>query len=298
LAEHKEDKISRLKQELTLVRVSKKNAATLLESGKVVPASNIEDIYNREAAILAQITKLENGEEPAPSIPEDTKSGEGNAEFEGIPERLLVKKRHYTMSAEAHRQRQQASKSPAKAKAMAGNSNAWKTGEYAQGFIKQIFRPCKSTCPHYPCALVEEGETAPGEFCLDKVEVVKNIHAVQKALETGDLKDFKGLAAVRIAGGMQILNELAEDILKYGTLIKSDIFGKDGLLGQKIVSNPSLLPYSKLFEVLGVTPTNFMITPKAVKDNDTEKEKAKSITDAMSEIGKSLRRGSDADHEE
>jgi len=57
--------------------------------------------------------------------------------------------------------------SPAKAEAMQGNRNAFRHGMYARSFIAKM-RPCKSTCARFPCELVEEGQTEPGEDCLSK----------------------------------------------------------------------------------------------------------------------------------
>jgi hypothetical protein len=83
----------------------------------------------------------------------------------GIPHRL--RERHYTMSAEALEQRRKVTRSPAKAEAMQGNRNAFRHGMYARSFIAKM-RPCKSTCARFPCELVEEGQTEPGEDCLSK----------------------------------------------------------------------------------------------------------------------------------
>ncbi len=224
MAESREDKIRRLKKQLTLVTTSLSNAITQVTAGKVVAASMIEDLTTSQQDLLDKIKKLENPEPepPSPTPPmeggataePDPESGaEPDPEKRGILEKFAVRPRPYHMSEAAIRQRKDATKSPKKAEAMMGNTNAWKTGEHARSFVARVFRPCLSSCPNYPCELIAEGETAAGSVCLDKKEFVKGLMAVQKALRTGELTDIKEIMALRIAGNLDIIGMLQQDIL-------------------------------------------------------------------------------------
>jgi hypothetical protein len=206
MAEDPEAKKDQLKKQLALVGVNITNAINQLNNGKVVSPGAIEEMYSQRAKLQAEIKRLEEGSEeregadPSPLA----HSPEPEVEEYGIPSHLRIARRPYTISQAALKQREKAANSPKKSESMKGNKNAWKTGEYAQGLVRQIFRPCKSTCPRYPCALVEENETEPGDICLDKIEFVRGLQAVQTALKDGKIEDFKELAAVRIAGGMEV----------------------------------------------------------------------------------------------
>ncbi|MEW6115651.1 MAG: hypothetical protein AB1553_01965 [Nitrospirota bacterium] len=283
MADNKDEILAQLKKKLTLIRVSISNAVRHLNEGRVVPASTIDDLYTQETQILKQIERLEKEEDTPP--PPSESSGEAGAEEEeyGIPKELRIMRRPYTMTEEARQQRQNAAKSPAKADAMKGNRNAWKHGQYAEGLVRSVFPPCKTTCRHFKkCEHVANGETEPGEICLDNAQLIKNLQAVEKAMRDGQLGDLKDLAAVQIAGGIEVIQRLIADILTDGTLVKSLIFGKDGQqLGYKVMNHPSLLPLWKGMEVLGITPTNFMITPQIVKKFDTEEKVANTLGAAM-----------------
>ena len=77
----------------------------------------------------------------------------------GIPENMRVK-RKYTMSEAALEQRRQAALQPKPG--MAGIRNNFKTG-----VLGRIW-PCKSTCSHFPCVLIDDGATQPGGIVLIK----------------------------------------------------------------------------------------------------------------------------------
>jgi len=77
----------------------------------------------------------------------------------GIPERLRFK-RSYTLTEsalEARRKNSKKSTGPKTEKGKAASSkNSWKHGLFAQGYIQNKVKPCKSTCPQYPCELVKD----------------------------------------------------------------------------------------------------------------------------------------------
>jgi hypothetical protein len=151
MAEDREAKKEQLRKQLALVGVNIQNAVNQLNNGKVVSPSVIDEMYAQRTKIQAELKKLD--EEPA----EDADISESasptfhipppeSVEY-GIPSHLRIPRRPYTMTEAARKQREKAANSPKKSESMKGNRNAWKTGEFAQGLIRQIFRPCKSTFP-------------------------------------------------------------------------------------------------------------------------------------------------------
>lgn len=263
----------------------------------------VKRIEAGEVGLIEEIKKLDalasspGAASPAPSpqpASPDSATGEAGVSSDETEEqrqtrilgRLHIRPRAYTLSEAALAQRKAAATSPEKAKSMLGNRNAWKTGEHAQGVVRQLFRPCLSSCPQYPCELIDDGETALGSVCLDKAEFVKGLHALQKALRGGDLTDFKELAAIRLAGGFDILGRLQEDILENGVKCFDEKIDKDGkVIGYALKPNPSLLALPKLMEVLGVSTSELMLSPREIARNKVEKKKAKALSSLMSGFG-------------
>ena len=203
----------------------------------------------------------------------------------GIPLAMRVR-REYTLSPAAIEQRRQAALQPKPG--MQGVRNAWKHGRHASSFLTRL-KPCKTTCPQYPCELVADNVTEPGKDCLDKAELLSIIHAVHDAIK--DPKDgtaaFQEIAAVNIANSIRILEMLQEDIMRDGTVIKSlkpTAFGN--VVEYKL--HPSLLALPKMIQDLNLTPDQFMITPKAKAKVDGEQEAAKTIGELLGAAGKQL----------
>jgi hypothetical protein len=288
--EELERKLDELDRKLTPAYLRKRLKLALYRKVEAGDIAALDDIRRLET--------LESSASPGPApdgagASSETYPGATEArDTSGIPEHLLIRPRKYTLSEAALKQRQDAANSPAKTEAMLGNANAWKTGEFARSRIRQIFRPCLSTCPNYPCELIDEGETAAGSICLDKKSFVRSLLALQKAMRSGDLTDLKDLAALQIAGGMEVVSLLIDDITTYGTLIKSEKWNKDGVtLGYEIKNNPSLLPLAKLMEVLNLSPAEMMVTPREIRRQKTEAKKARTLGDIMSGIGLAARAG-------
>ena len=300
MAETKEEKIRRLKQKLAMETISLVNAKNKLNEGHVVSAAVIEELSDSKHLLEEQIKKLEAPDPPAPEppltppSPSEGRGGEEidpddgeeeDAEKREILKKFAVRTRSYNMSQAALRQRREANKSPEHAKAMIGNANAYKTGEHARNRIRQFFRPCKSTCPQFPCELVDDKDTAPGSACLDKKNLVQSIHAVMKAMNNGKMDDLRELMAVQIGQGMEVLANLADDINTYGVKHLSEKIDKEGnVIGQELKINPSLLPYAKLMETLNATPRDFMLTDSAREKQKDDKEAVETVVDRMSRI--------------
>jgi hypothetical protein len=237
----------------------------------------------------AKINKYIDGQAAASS----GRPPSGELDEPGIPVELRVRRR-YTMSPEALAQRKAAGNSPAKSDSMKGNRNGWKHGRYADDFINKI-KPCKSTCPQYPCSLVSEGEVEPGDDCLDKVEVIKFFRAVHNAVKDKNYDDFNELAALQIANTIKVIDMLIEDIIRDGTVLKREKHdAKDNLIVE-YVTHPSLLALPKLIADLGLNPTEFMITPRAIARDKNERDVGKTLAEMMSRAGRGLKK---KDHEE
>lgn len=223
---------------------------------------------------------------------EDDKSTEQAQEEIGVPEKLRIKRR-YTLSPEALAQRQAAANSPAKAEGMKGNKNNWKHGKYAQGFIRTFVRPCKSTCADYPCDLIEDGRTKPGQDCLDKEQVIETFGAIMRALSDEDKKtrfeSLKEVMALQVASAQQVVSNLMEDILRDGTIVRSEKWDKNGKhIGYEIVAHPSLQILPKLLDTLGLSLKDLNVTPKAVEKMEDDDKAAETLASMLSRVSRNL----------
>lgn len=203
----------------------------------------------------------------------------------GIPEELRIKRR-YTLSPEAIEARRKGGKARAK-KCPAPN---WKHGKYATSFVTSI-RPCKTTCEKYPCQIIDDGTTEPGEPCLDVAEIVQTAKALYDAIEHKKFDDFNGIANLNIARSLYILKMLQEDIVRDGPTVKRKKYDKDGnYLYTEYVHHPALNVLPKLIADLGMTPQEFMLTPRAIAKQDVEEEGVKSFAGVMAKLGTAIRK--------
>jgi len=262
-------------------RIQYRSLLDLLLHNKVLNAQQQAKYDGYKQKIEVYMKKLSD-----PETPDEERDGPDDPNEVGIPERLRVKRR-YTMSPEALAQRQAAAHSPNKPISMEGNRNGWKHGRYVENFINKI-KPCKSTCSRYPCALVQEGDTRPGDDCLDKADIVSFYRAVHKAIATKDLDDFNSLAALQISNTMKIVDMLIEDIIRDGTVVRREKHDAKDNLVIEYVTHPSLLALPKLVADLGLNPAEFMITPRAIARDDDEKKDRDTITDGFTRIARAM----------
>ena len=203
----------------------------------------------------------------------------------GVPQSMRVK-RTYTLSPSALAQRQAAAAQPKPG--MLGKRNAFKTGAYASSLLTRI-KPCKSTCPQYPCALIEDGATAPGGDCLDKVEVLATIRTIHAAIRDpkASAEGFQEIAAAHIGNCIHILEMLQQSIVQDGVLLKTTKPTQWGpVIEYKL--HPALIALPKMIGDLNLTPEQFLITPKSQAKVEGEKEVAKTIGEVLAEAGKQL----------
>lgn len=226
---------------------------------------------------------------PAPAPGELGVSSEDDEE-DGIPQRLLTKKkRPYTVSPEAIEQRRAAAR--ARRPGSEGNKRNWKTGYFAKDFIEGRIKPCKSSCPFFDeCELVSDGNVKPGDACLDKQAVIATYSAIMDAVKHKEYDEFNSVSGLIVAETMHVLQTLLEDTIREGGVVKREKYDKDGKLHTiEYVPHPNLMSLPKIIADLGLTPRELNITPKAVVDNDTEKEKGKTLAGIMSGLNQRAR---------
>ncbi len=171
----------------------------------------------------------------------------------------------------------------------ASSRNAWKHGAHARRRVLGFGKPCKSTCPDYPCSLVNDGDVLPGQDCLNKEYFAETLNAISTALTDGDLTGVKEIATLQLGGTLQVIEELQASILEYGVYMKSEKLNKDGgVIGYELKPNPSLLPLSNLLKAAGVTLPDFMITPAAVERKKSNDDAVGKFADLFRDAGEGL----------
>ena len=170
------------------------------------------------------------------------------------------------------------------------SQNGWKTGLHAKRRVLSFGKPCKSTCRHYPCTLVDDGATRPGQQCLDKEYLHLAISALSKAMQQGELTDLKELMTLKLADTLQIIDDLQRSIIEDGVYMKSEKLNKEGeVIGYDLKPNPSLLPLSNLLKASGVTLTDFMATPASILKAKTDTATGETIADLLSGLTRRVR---------
>lgn len=263
-----------------LIKAYKVNIARKIYAGEVKLASELEYLKNLEKREEAGRDK-----DDGRGTKEDKRVAGGDGEEIGVPERLRVK-RHYTMSPAAVNQRRDRRSKGGKASAKKHPNKNWKHGKYAASSVNAIKR-CISTCEKYPCELIEANKVKPGDACLDMVFVLQTFEAINKAVKNKDYEDFNEIASLNISQSMEILRMCQEDIIRDGTIVKSEKIDKDGnVIGFEIKPHPSMLVLPKLIAELGMTPQEIMITERQRAKQGSEEEGMKTIADLIGSVGK------------
>lgn len=267
-----------------LIRLAKASTINAIKAGKSGMARELENLLALEARLLSP-----PGGGKGKDSPLGRGEGVGNSETDddiGIPERFRLK-RHYTMTPAALEVRRKGGKARA-AKFPAPN---WKHGKYAQSFIVKAIRPCKSTCRDYPCTLIDDGSTKPGEPCLDKSAVIQMYQALNDAIKHKKYDDFNEIASLTIAQSMHTLHMLLEDVIRDGPTLKREKHGSDGkVIGYDYVTHPALLALPKMIADLGMTPQEFMATPRAIAKQGSEEEGAETLAQFLSNLGTKMQK--------
>lgn len=120
-------------------------------------------------------------------------------------------------------------------------------------------RPCTADCQHRSnCKDFQLGRVADNELCRPELRKMKKW---QKAFRTGNLDELKDDVGT-VAGGMAVqLMRCLDAVNKDGVVVmKPTEFGYEHMM------HPALTAASKIAKDLGIDLTNFLMTPKAVKD--------------------------------
>lgn len=203
----------------------------------------------------------------------------------------MGKKRDYTMSEAAIKQRHEAaqkSTGPVTDEGKAVSSrNAYKHGLYSRGAetIRQNWavglfaKPCKTTCQYHPenpavvnpCSLVMEGMTKAGGDCLDKTIYVQAFDRLLQAMTSGKAESMHEILAGEAAGALEMLYEMRNQIAEKGFVIWIPMVSKDGKVikdNGKSVEKPTLNPaiphYIKLLDTLNINLPELMATPRVL----------------------------------
>jgi hypothetical protein len=254
-----------------LIKTLKENITKKLNQGETSVAKDLRELHDLE--------KMLEKDTPAP----------GQIR-EGEPIRV---KRSYTMTEAARAQRLAASAKSTGPTTEAGKAacakNNWRHGKFAQSRILGLGKPCRSSCPDFPCSLVEDGRCKPGGDCLDKEHLVEACLAIERALKTQDFGDFHDLMVMELGETLQVVRELRGAILEHGTVVESARVDKNGnTIGYELKAHPALLALPNLMKNLGISFTDFMITPAAIEKKKTDETAAATIADIFKSAGNAL----------
>jgi hypothetical protein len=243
-------------------------------------AAGEADLFDELEALINRKAQLESGEDEEP-------------EEDPLLARLTVKTRPYRMTPaaiEARRKNAQKSTGPKTEEGkQAAARNSWKHGLHSRRRVLSFGKPCRTSCPYYPCKLVNDGETEPGKDCLDKEYLAESMHAIATALETGEMHDLKNIVTLQLGQSLSVIDELQASILQYGVFMKNEKLSKEGdVIGYELKPNPSLLPLSNLLKAVGVTLPEFMVTPKEINRDKSDREAMDTVADIFRNAGEAL----------
>lgn len=184
------------------------------------------------------------------------------------------------------------------------SKNAWKHGlnsgvhqaHFDNGMAPLIgatAKPCLSTCPKFPCSLVDDGITSPGGSCLDKQVYVQAFAAIIDAVENKSMVGVAGLMASEMASTLQMLHDLKMQVTDLGPLIGIPMLNADGnvvtredgteVMG-KYIPNPGWPIVLKTLEVLGISLPEALATPQAQSRAKVGEEQADAMQQALGGI--------------
>lgn len=182
--------------------------------------------------------------------------------------------------------------------------NAWKHGMdsavhrgfFANGLgplVQATGKPCRTTCPKYPCSLVDDGQVKPGDSCMDKTTYVQAFAAIIDAVENKSMDGMHGLMAAEIASTLQMLHDLKAQVTELGPMIGIPMLTSEGevvtrkdgseVMG-KWVPNPGWPVVLKTLEVLGISLPEALATPQAQSKAKVEKDNADAMQQALGGI--------------
>lgn len=126
-------------------------------------------------------------------------------------------------------------------------------------------RPCTSDCPHRAtCKDFVKGRVQDKEPCKPEL---RNIKKWQRAFRSGNLEELKDEVGA-VAGSMAVqIGRLLEAVVKDGVVVETTKYTNSGMAYKEKMAHPALAAATKMAKDLGIDLTQFLMTPKAVKDN-------------------------------
>jgi len=119
------------------------------------------------------------------------------------------------------------------------------------------------------------------------VFVVQTYEAIMKAVKNKDYDGYNEIAAFNISQSIEVLRMCLEDIIRDGTMVKSEKFDTNGkVIGFEVKPHPSLLVVPKPLAELGMTPQEAMITPRQIARQGSEEEGAQTLADLIGGVKK------------
>jgi hypothetical protein len=172
-----------------------------------------------------------------------------------------------------------------------------------QSLLGAVARPCLSTCPKYPCSLVDDGTTRPGGSCLDKQVYVQAFAAIVDAVERGATEGIHGVMAGEMAASLQLIHDLRTLMASQGLVIPVPMINDEGsvitradgteVIG-KMIANPAWEMLFKAIERLGINLPELLVTPKSQAQAKVDGEKVDAMQTILGGIfqrGAAARRG-------
>ncbi|MCP1306496.1 hypothetical protein [Paenibacillus tyrfis] len=125
-------------------------------------------------------------------------------------------------------------------------------------------RPCTADCPHRgTCKDFISGRVEEKDLCKPELRKIKKW---QVAFRKGNLEELKDDVGA-VAGALAVqLVRLLEAVNTDGAVVETTKFVAGHSYNEKM-AHPALTAASKLAKDLGIDLTNFLMTPKAVKEN-------------------------------
>lgn len=173
--------------------------------------------------------------------------------------------------------------------------NATRHGFYTERFMN-ILKPCLSTCPEYPCSLIEDGSTSPGSYCLERHSFMASLEAIEAAIVDGELDSFKELMSLELASTLEVVRALRDHVIKSPIVMsikKSTTTTKDDSVvdfeHREYKPNPAALAYTQLLRDLGLNFKEANITPRQVAQTNTDDKAAGALAAIGSKMAGQLK---------
>lgn len=181
--------------------------------------------------------------------------------------------------------------------------NAYVTGEHSAAAklirdnwsVGAFARPCKSTCPSFPCSLVDNELTRPGGDCLDKTVYLQAFDALLAGLQSGNADSMHEVLAAEAAGAIELLRQLREEIAAHGLTRELPAIDREGAVilmpdGKaapgRIIANPAISHYYALLDRLGINLPELLATPRAAKKAEGGEEVADAFAELMEGVAR------------